>query len=150
MMNARHANALRVCVSLLSPAHAGHVHHQNVQEFLGRCRAIFCVNVCDSRRTHVWARRQYLLNVRAKLDVNELQRLVDFHHNTPLAPIFLLSTVDCSSMAVIVTLQCVQQIFLSIVYIFIYIWRLVPKLVNLDVVVEPFVKMLVFCMKWTH
>ena len=34
-----------------------HVHHLDLEEFLGRYRAIFCESGSDSRHTDVWARR---------------------------------------------------------------------------------------------
>ena len=72
----------------LSTASAGppHVRHQDVDEFLGRCRAIFCESGSDSRHTHVWARRGVFCTCQQRWSVCGQQRHVAFHHKAPLAP----------------------------------------------------------------
>ena len=113
VINARHDNAPFISVIPLITANAGTLTFitKTWKSFFGRCRAIFCESGSDSRHTHVWARRgaftcQYRWNVRGQ------QRHEAFHHEAPLAPFVLLSTVDwrlasfcsSSSVAAIVTL----------------------------------------------
>ena len=83
MINARHANAP---FTFDSSDHCQrwypHVHHQDVEEFLGRCRGHTRVLACRG------------VTCQQRWNVCGQQRHVAFRHEPPLAPFVLLPTED--------------------------------------------------------
>ena len=55
-----------------------HAHHQNVEECIGCCRAIFHENGSESRHTHVWARNGVLTPFWRRWNARGQQRYVFF------------------------------------------------------------------------
>ena len=73
---------------------SSHVHHQDVEEFLGCCHPILCECGSDCRNAHVWARNWILCTCQQCWNVRRQKGHVALHHEAPFAPFVLLSTED--------------------------------------------------------
>ena len=96
VINAHHANALfHVCDSSdHCQCWSSHVHHPNVEEFLGCCHPILCESGSDCGNAHVWTRNWVLCTCQQCWNVSRQKGYVALHNGAPFVPFVLLSTVD--------------------------------------------------------